>query len=164
MVHDIQNVRFEVFRAVTMKNAVFRDVMPCGCCKNWHFISSVLWLLVTANIVLSSPMLVTQIIEAVSSSETSVLQEPHGETSQNTSLFSTQNYCCFGLSTSPGILKTTKDNMSYPYSCSRSRWYAEWSRSNEEGKDLCSANTQREARVSESSHVQKIDILDNLQN
>jgi hypothetical protein len=27
-------VRFEVFRSGTMKNAVFRDVMPCGSCKN----------------------------------------------------------------------------------------------------------------------------------
>jgi hypothetical protein len=25
-------VRFEVFTAVTMKNAVFRNVTPCGCC------------------------------------------------------------------------------------------------------------------------------------
>jgi hypothetical protein len=30
-------VRFEVFMAVTMKNAVFWDVMPCGCCKNRRF-------------------------------------------------------------------------------------------------------------------------------
>jgi hypothetical protein len=28
-------VRFEVFTAVTMKNAVFWDVTPCGSCKNW---------------------------------------------------------------------------------------------------------------------------------
>jgi hypothetical protein len=27
-------VRFEVFTAVTMKNGVFWDVMPCGSCKN----------------------------------------------------------------------------------------------------------------------------------
>jgi hypothetical protein len=27
-------VRFEVFTAVTMKNAVFLDVMPCGSFKN----------------------------------------------------------------------------------------------------------------------------------
>jgi hypothetical protein len=27
-------VRFEVFTAVTMKNAIFWDVMPCGSCKN----------------------------------------------------------------------------------------------------------------------------------
>jgi hypothetical protein len=28
------NVRFEVFTAVTVKNAVFWDVTPCGSCKN----------------------------------------------------------------------------------------------------------------------------------
>jgi hypothetical protein len=27
-------LRFEVFTAVTMKNAVFWDVRPCGSCKN----------------------------------------------------------------------------------------------------------------------------------
>jgi hypothetical protein len=47
-------VRFEVFTAVTMKNCVFWDVMPCGSCKN-------------------RPILVTLIKEALSSSETSVL-------------------------------------------------------------------------------------------
>jgi hypothetical protein len=30
-------VRFEVFTAVTMKNVVFWDVMPCGFCKNRRF-------------------------------------------------------------------------------------------------------------------------------
>jgi hypothetical protein len=30
-------VRFEFFTAGTMKNAVFRDVMLCGSCKNRHF-------------------------------------------------------------------------------------------------------------------------------
>jgi hypothetical protein len=29
-------VRFEVFTAVTMKNAVFWNVMPCGSCENWR--------------------------------------------------------------------------------------------------------------------------------
>jgi hypothetical protein len=29
--------RFEVFTAVTMKNGVFRDVTPCGSCKNRRF-------------------------------------------------------------------------------------------------------------------------------
>jgi hypothetical protein len=32
-----QNVRFEVFTAVTMKNGVFWDVTPCGSCKNRRF-------------------------------------------------------------------------------------------------------------------------------
>jgi recombination DNA repair RAD52 pathway protein len=30
-------VRFEVFTAVTMKNGVFRDVMPCGSFENRRF-------------------------------------------------------------------------------------------------------------------------------
>jgi hypothetical protein len=30
----INCVRFEVFTVVTMKNAVFWDVTPCGSCKN----------------------------------------------------------------------------------------------------------------------------------
>jgi hypothetical protein len=30
-------VRFEVFTAMTMKNAVFWDVTPCGSCKNRRF-------------------------------------------------------------------------------------------------------------------------------
>jgi hypothetical protein len=29
--------RFEVFTAVTIKNAGFRDVSPCGSCKNRLF-------------------------------------------------------------------------------------------------------------------------------
>jgi hypothetical protein len=31
------NVRFEVFVAVTMKNAIFWDVAPCDSCKNRRF-------------------------------------------------------------------------------------------------------------------------------
>jgi cytidine deaminase len=30
-------VRFEVFTAVNMKNGVFWDVTPCGCCRNGRF-------------------------------------------------------------------------------------------------------------------------------
>jgi hypothetical protein len=59
------NVRFEVFTAVTMKNCVFWGVTPCGSCMNR--------LLVIASVVPSSPILVTLIKEALSSSETSVL-------------------------------------------------------------------------------------------
>jgi hypothetical protein len=33
----IINVRFEAFTAVTMKNAVFWDVTPCGSCENRRF-------------------------------------------------------------------------------------------------------------------------------
>jgi hypothetical protein len=33
----MQRVRFDVLKAVTMKNAVFLDVTPCGSCKNQRF-------------------------------------------------------------------------------------------------------------------------------
>jgi hypothetical protein len=66
-------VRFEVFTAVTMKKGVFWDVMPCGSCKNQVFLHSVCWLLVTASVIPSSPILVTLMKEALISSETSVL-------------------------------------------------------------------------------------------
>jgi hypothetical protein len=64
-------VRIMVFTAVTMKNGVFWDVTPCGSCKNRR--SSLRLLLVTASVVPSSPILVTLMKEALSSSETSVL-------------------------------------------------------------------------------------------
>jgi hypothetical protein len=73
-------VRFEVFTSVTMKNGVFWDATPCGYCKNrrfgrtyrFVFLRSVCRLLVTANLVPSSPILVTLMMGALSSSETSV--------------------------------------------------------------------------------------------
>jgi hypothetical protein len=58
--------RFEVFTAVTTKDGVFWDVTPCGSCKNRR-------LPVTASVVPSSPILVSLMMEALSSSETSVL-------------------------------------------------------------------------------------------
>jgi hypothetical protein len=67
---------------LTMKNAVFWDMMPCDSCKNRRFGGtcrfrhqgdrSLLRLLVTANVV-SSSSVVTLIVEAIPSSETSVL-------------------------------------------------------------------------------------------
>jgi hypothetical protein len=33
----VKNARFEVFTEVTMKNAAFWDVTPCGSCKNPRF-------------------------------------------------------------------------------------------------------------------------------
>jgi hypothetical protein len=58
------------------KTAIIWDVTPCGSCKNRcleeHITSCVLWLLVTANVP-SSPILVTLMMEALGSSETSVL-------------------------------------------------------------------------------------------
>jgi hypothetical protein len=65
-----------------MKNGVFWDVTPCGSCKNrvskqlsyfYMRVASVRRLLVTASVVPSSPILVTLMKEALSSSETSVL-------------------------------------------------------------------------------------------
>jgi hypothetical protein len=75
-----------------MKNAVFWDVTPSGSCNNRRFggmyrrhhqddrnrrarnnFSSVLRLLVTANVVPSSPILVIMMMEAIPFSETSVL-------------------------------------------------------------------------------------------
>jgi hypothetical protein len=76
-----------------MKNAVFCDVTSCDSCENRHFAGlcrlyqqdgtnrrarnnaadSILRLLVTANAVPSSPILVTLMMKATSSCETSVL-------------------------------------------------------------------------------------------
>jgi hypothetical protein len=57
-----------------LKNGVFWDVTPCGSCKKYQaFLRSVRRLLVTASVISSSPMLVTLMKEALSSSETSVL-------------------------------------------------------------------------------------------
>jgi hypothetical protein len=58
--------KIRVLTAVTMKKALFWDVTTCSSLR------SVRRLLVTANIVLSSPILVTLMMEALSSSETSV--------------------------------------------------------------------------------------------
>jgi hypothetical protein len=80
-------VIFEVLDAVTMKNAVFWVVTPCGSCKNRHFggphaakkyydivfLRSLRWLVVTDNVVPSSLILVTLMMEALDSSLTSDL-------------------------------------------------------------------------------------------
>jgi hypothetical protein len=64
--------------AVAMKNVIW-DVTLCGSCKNRHFrgtyrkLRSVRQSLVTASVVPSSPIPVTVIMEALSSSETLVL-------------------------------------------------------------------------------------------
>jgi hypothetical protein len=75
-----------------MKNGVFWDVTPYGSCKNRRFggifLHSVRRLLVTANIVLSSPILVILMNEALSSSETSVFtKSTRGNISQKTAFF-----------------------------------------------------------------------------
>jgi hypothetical protein len=51
-----------------MKNAVFLDVTPCGSC-----LRSVRRFLVTPNFITISPILVTMMMEVLSSSETSIL-------------------------------------------------------------------------------------------
>jgi hypothetical protein len=57
-----------------MKNAVFWDATLCGSCKNGLSEDiSVRRLLVTANVVPSSPILVTLMMEALRASETLVL-------------------------------------------------------------------------------------------
>jgi hypothetical protein len=78
-------VRFYVFTAVTMKNAVFWDVTPRGSCKTLLFRGTyhvhhqgdknrkVLRMLVTANIVHISPILVTLMMDDILSTEISVL-------------------------------------------------------------------------------------------
>jgi hypothetical protein len=77
-----RTVRYQVFSAVTMKNAVFWDATPCDSYrfhhrgdKNWStrnnvsshrvFRHSMLWLLVTASTVPSAPILVTLMIEGI---------------------------------------------------------------------------------------------------
>jgi hypothetical protein len=35
--YEIMNVSFELFMAMTMKNAIFCDVTRCGSCKNRRF-------------------------------------------------------------------------------------------------------------------------------
>jgi hypothetical protein len=91
----MNRVRFEVFKAVTMNNGVFWDVLPFGSCKNdvseelnAPFIGvtrigelgttlavtrSVCRLLVAASVVPSSLILVSLMKEELGSSETSVL-------------------------------------------------------------------------------------------
>jgi hypothetical protein len=92
-----------VFTAVTMKNAVFWYVTPCGYCKNrvseersasiitvtriGEFLRSMRRLLVTANDVPSSLILVILMMEALRSPKRRFLQEPRSITSQKTAFF-----------------------------------------------------------------------------
>jgi hypothetical protein len=91
--------QYKIMKTVEdLKNVVFWDVSPCGSCRNRHFrgtfhfspsqkttffivtavntsnlLHSERRLLVTANVVPSSPILVTLMMEALRSSEKSVL-------------------------------------------------------------------------------------------
>jgi hypothetical protein len=60
---------------VTVKNAMFWDVVPCDSCKNRRFGPNcyLLLSLITANVVPRSPIRVTLMIEVIRSSETSAL-------------------------------------------------------------------------------------------
>jgi hypothetical protein len=97
LAHEVSTnvtTEFQLLNAKTnnaLKNAVFWDVTPCGSCKIPCFrgkyrlhdqsdknrqatnFKRVLRVLVTANVVPSSPILVTMMNEAIRSSETSVL-------------------------------------------------------------------------------------------
>jgi hypothetical protein len=73
-----------------MKNGVFWDVTPLRTLRrntNLVFLRSMRRLLVATSVIPSSPILVTPMKEALGSSETSVLKEPHGVISQKTPFF-----------------------------------------------------------------------------
>jgi hypothetical protein len=74
---------------VTMKNAIFWDVTPCGFYKNRHFLflRSALRLLVTANVVPILSIQFTLMTEAICSPKRRLLQQPHGMTPHNTAFF-----------------------------------------------------------------------------
>jgi hypothetical protein len=95
-----------------MKNGVFSDVMPCGCCKNrsfggmWHlhhqgdivFLHKEHWLLVTADVVPSAPILVTLMMKSLCSSETSVLTRSTLHTIPEDAIFSRSKFeACYLL-------------------------------------------------------------------
>jgi hypothetical protein len=66
-------MRFEVLRAMAVKNAVFRAVAPCDVCQNRRFrrtYRSVIQFLVTSKVVLSSAIPFILMMEAIPYSET----------------------------------------------------------------------------------------------
>jgi hypothetical protein len=69
-------------------------------------------LLVTANVVPSSPIIVTLMKKALSSSETRFLQEPHGVTSQKTAFFSEER-CLLGYDHSVQFLQNRRFREAY---------------------------------------------------
>jgi hypothetical protein len=70
-------LRFEVFTAVNMKNAVFWDVTPCGSCKNRLWEDRITSIISDKNRqargIAVKPISVNLIMEAILSSKTSVL-------------------------------------------------------------------------------------------
>jgi hypothetical protein len=69
--------------AVTMNDAVFWNVTPCGSYRN----RSVRGLLVTANVISSSPILLILMMEALRFPEASLPRKPYGVRSQKTASF-----------------------------------------------------------------------------
>jgi hypothetical protein len=78
-ISELHSKTFKLKIHVSMHNAVFWDVTPCAFLV---FLRNVLRLIVTANVVPSSPIIVTMMMEAICSSETRFLQQPHSVTSQ----------------------------------------------------------------------------------
>jgi hypothetical protein len=82
----MKNCAFGKLRLVTLvRTDVSEELATDHAAKK--YLRSVRRLLVTASVVPSSPILVTLMKEALSSSETLFLQEPHGVTSQKTPFF-----------------------------------------------------------------------------
>jgi hypothetical protein len=72
--NEMKQVRFEIFAAVTMKNSVFWDLTPL----REESLRSVRRLVVTANVIPIPHILVTLMMEALNSYETSVLTRAIG--------------------------------------------------------------------------------------
>jgi hypothetical protein len=67
----------------------FVDVTPCGSCKKYCLVlpRKLCRLLLSANLVPRSPILVNQMLEVLGTPKCPFLQEPHGVTSQKTTFF-----------------------------------------------------------------------------
>jgi hypothetical protein len=82
-------IEFEVFTAVTMKNAVLWDVVPCRYCKYGRFEGKCrLYLQGRKNICERGQVLDISLLTNVPPNRR-FLQDPHGATSQKTAFFMT---------------------------------------------------------------------------